>query len=115
MATLLGMFAKFWAPGAVKTRLAASLGPARAAEVHRLFVETLAARFARCGDRRAILFAPAESEAAFGGVVGDRWQRIAQVEGDLGRRMQSFFEHSVETSERVALIGSDSPDLPREY
>src|SRR6476661_243556 len=112
MTTLLGMFAKFWNPGAVKTRLAATLGPDKAAAIHRLFVKTLAARFEQCGDQRAIVFAPAASEMAFRAFAGDRWQLMAQTEGDLGQRMRAFFEHWLCQYERVVLIGSDSPDLP---
>jgi uncharacterized protein len=109
------MFAKFWSPGAVKTRLAASLGPKRAAAVHRLFVETLIARFGQCGDQRVIVFTPPDRQAAFRDVAAEHWQLMLQTYGDLGQRMRAFFEESLATCERVVLIGSDSPDLPFEH
>jgi rSAM/selenodomain-associated transferase 1 len=115
MTTLLAMFAKFWQPGAVKTRLAASLGPVRAAAIHRLFVETLVRRFDAVADERVIAFAPPEAVDAFQGIVGDRWKLAQQATGDLGRRMKAFFAQSLARYERVVLIGSDSPDLPNEY
>jgi uncharacterized protein len=114
MATLLGMFAKVWTPGAVKTRLAASLGPARAAAIHRLFVETLIARFGQTADQRMIAFAPQEAEAAVRDIAGNRWQLTSQTEGDLGRRIEAFFEQMLAQYGPVVLIGSDSPDLPLE-
>jgi len=109
------MFAKFWSPGDVKTRLAASLGPARAAAIHRLFVETLVARMGKIADRRTIAFSPAETRAAFRDLAGDRWQLTTQSEGDLGCRMRSFFEQSLPSSSGVVVIGSDSPDLPIDF
>lgn len=114
MTTLLAMFAKFWTPGAVKTRLAAALGPQRAATVHRLFVETLIARFGHCGDQRVVVFTPPDRQTAFQEVSGNRWGLMPQVHGDLGQRMRGFFEESLAYYQRVVLIGSDSPDLPYE-
>src|SRR5262245_57500976 len=112
MTSLLAMFAKHWTPGQVKTRLAASLGPARAAAIHRLFVETLVSRLADAADDRVIVFAPAGAREAFGEVAGDRWRLLPQAGGDLGQRMSSFFGEVLSPTGRVVLIGSDSPDLP---
>ena len=114
-ATLLGMFAKHWEPGKVKTRLAATLGESHAAMFHALCVATLADRLASVGDRRVLAFAPAQAEQAFRCVARDRWEVVPQSEGDLGSRMQAFFATALAGAERVVLIGSDSPDLPREY
>jgi rSAM/selenodomain-associated transferase 1 len=115
MTTVLAMFAKFWQPGAVKTRLAASLGPVRAAAIHRLFVETLMRRFDAVAGERAIVFAPPDAEAALQEVAGDRWRLLPQAAGDLGQRMKVFFAESLARFDRIVLIGSDSPDLPIEY
>jgi rSAM/selenodomain-associated transferase 1 len=115
MPTLLAMFAKHWTPGEVKTRLAVSLGVEQAAAIHRLFVETLAVRFSHIADERAIVFTPLQAEAAFRDVAGNAWRLSLQADGDLGQRMQAFFEESLGRFERVVLIGSDSPDLPDSY
>ncbi len=37
---------------------------------------------------------------------------VKQAEGDLGQRMRSAFEHSIEAgAEKVVLIGTDIPDI----
>lgn len=113
--TLLGMFAKHWQPGKVKTRLAATLGQSHAAMVHALFVCALVERLRSAGQRRILAYAPAASEKAFGCLVKGRWELAAQADGDLGERMERFFADALQSAERVVLIGSDSPDLPLAY
>ena len=115
MQTLLGMFAKYWEPGKVKSRLAASIGLDRAASVQRLFVETLARRFGAVADQRQLVYSPADKRDEFRRTIGRQWDLEEQAAGDLGKRMRHFFAASLERSERVVLIGSDSPDLPLEY
>ena len=56
----LGIFAKYWEPGKVKTRLAAELGTQSASEIYRIFVRTLVARFRQCADSRVLCFTPEE-------------------------------------------------------
>ena len=114
MTTLLGMFAKYWQPGQVKTRLAASIGQERAAAVQRLFVETLVRRFRAAADHCCLVYSPAERREEFRLAAGPNWKVEPQGEGDLGKRMERFFAASLPRAERVVLIGSDSPDLPLE-
>lgn len=110
------MFAKFWQPGQVKTRLAAEIGSRRAAEIYRTFVATLLRRFSRTGDRRVLVYSPAERAEDFTAAAGPAWNLQPQAAGDLGQRMQCFFTESFAAgADRVVLIGSDSPDLPPEY
>lgn len=111
--TLLGMFARHWQPGRVKPRLARSLGESHAAMLHGLFVLALVERFAAVGNRRRLAFSPADCERAFACVVKDRWELVPQSDGELGQRMQLFFDETLRQAERVLLIGSDCPDLPR--
>ncbi len=112
----LGIFAKYWEPGQVKTRLAAKLGGAAASEVYRHFVTTLVKRFRRCADSRVLCFTPAERAVAFAELAGADWVAKPQAGGDLGARMTSFFDSCFrDGAERVVLIGSDSPTLPIEY
>ena len=110
---LLGMFAKYWEPGNVKTRLAAALGERPAARLYQGFVETLIHRLADVGDRRALAFTPADREDEFRGVQAT-WELQHQLApANLGSRMRHFFETSLgDGFHRVILIGSDSPDLP---
>jgi len=110
---LLGMFAKYWKPGAVKTRLAARIGAQPAADLHRAFVHSLAVRFKQHGDQRQICYAPASAAEAFRQTAGNAWDVAPQVAGDLGARMEAFFDLAFESgASRVVLIGSDSPSMP---
>lgn len=116
MKSQLGMFAKFWQPGEVKTRLAATLGDVAAARHYQGFVRRLAHRFAHLADRRLLCCSPAARQAEMSLVAGPRWQVAPQGEGDLGARMAAYFAAGFAAGyERVVLIGSDSPDLPEPY
>jgi rSAM/selenodomain-associated transferase 1 len=112
----LGMFAKHWTPGAVKTRLATQLSDAMAARLYRCFVTTLARRLAAISARRTVVYWPPWRAAEFQRAIGHAWQFQPQVEGDLGQRMQHYFEQHVGSGEdsarRVVLLGSDSPTIP---
>lgn len=111
-ATLLGMLARHWQPGKVKTRLARTLGESHAAMVHAFFVLALLERLKGLGERRLVVFDPPQAERAFQAVVKGPWQLAPQVEGDLGQRMERFLQEGLQAAERVVLIGADSPDLP---
>jgi glycosyltransferase A (GT-A) superfamily protein (DUF2064 family) len=139
--TVLGMFAKHWRPGEVKTRLALAIGPEGAARLQRAFVETLLLRMAGIAEQSALVYTPAEREGEFAALVKEcarrqssplapreeiisrsemstraSWSLQPQAAGDLGCRMQQFFEQSLAAgAERVVLIGSDSPTVPSEF
>lgn len=109
----LAMFAKYWEPGRVKTRLAASIGAPAASRLYRRFVLTLVQRFADVGQRRVLAYTPAERRPEFETIATDRWRLAAQAGGDLGQRMQAYFADAFRGgATRVVLIGSDSPNLP---
>ena len=110
---VLGIFAKYWQPGAVKTRLGLSIGNAAAAELYRVFVETMLLRFQALDARLQLCFDPIERQAEFDQVAGATWQVIPQCDGDLGRRMHYFFDDAFRNgAQRAVLIGSDTPNLP---
>lgn len=112
----LGMFAKYWQPGAVKTRLANRVGIQAASDLYREFVRCLAARFRHCGHRRVLAYWPAERSGEFFSLAGANWSCVPQSAGDLGVRMHRFFTDSFAAgATRVVLIGSDSPTLPVAY
>jgi rSAM/selenodomain-associated transferase 1 len=113
---ILGLFAKYWEPGAVKTRLAASIGPEAASRLYRTFLETLLARFATVADRRIVVFTPDDRQPGFAALVPLAWELWPQGTGDLGQRMRGFLQAARnQAARRIVLIGSDSPDLPGEY
>jgi hypothetical protein len=110
------MFAKYWEPGQVKTRLAVELGRESASQIYRHFVSTLVTRFRSCADSRVLCFTPEEQADAFHALARADWITKPQTQGDLGSRMASFFRDCFRGgAERVVLIGSDSPTVPAEY
>lgn len=112
----LGILAKYWAPGEVKTRLAVRLGDAAAARLHFSFLSALVDRFGDVADRRILAFWPPDRAADFAQLAGRRWQCQPQSAGDLGARIQGYFDNAFAAgAEQVVLVGSDSPTLPRHY
>lgn len=113
MQTLV-LFAKQPIPGQVKTRLAATWGADRAAGLYECFLRDQFERFASESDRRVVAYAPDTSAAHDWFAESARgWQLWPQPETDLGDRMAACFEQwCSETDDRLALIGSDSPNLP---
>lgn len=113
--TTFGMFVKAPEPGRVKTRLAAVIGDAPAAELYRAFLADLIERFRKTGDRRVLAYSPADdvTRELFGQLAGWDYKLWPQPEADLGTRMREFFEAF--GPEPVVLIGSDSPTLPSNF
>lgn len=112
----LGILAKYWEPGGVKTRLAESIGAGPSSMLYRGFVETLLRRFEGVADQRTLCYWPPHRREAFARMAGPAWELAAQSSGDLGSRMQHYFESTLAAGAASAvLIGSDSPTLPRAY
>ena len=113
---LLGIFAKFWEPGKVKTRLAKSIGQSSSAKLHRAFVSHLIQKLVRVDCNRVIGFTPQESESQFKQIAQPDWQLEVQIGEDLGQRMNSFFIRAFERSfQKVVLIGADFPGISIDY
>ena len=112
----LGLFAKFWQPGMVKTRLAASIGDVASCNLYQSFVSHLLKQLSNSADERAVVFTPTEREADFREAIHSDWNLIPQLSGDLGFRMKSYFAQQFESAnadqiKRVGVIGADSPQL----
>jgi rSAM/selenodomain-associated transferase 1 len=111
----LGVFAKYWEPGAVKTRLAAAIGSRRAARLYQAFLVTTLRRMETRADRRVLAYTPLARRDEFLALAGQRWVAWDQGSGDLGQRIGRFFVQARQQgSLRTVLIGSDSPTLPLE-
>lgn len=114
MPTQLGIFAKHWTPGRVKTRLAVTIGRERAAEVARCLLKTLLVRMSRTADRHVVGYTPSDAGEPFERLAGPEWCLSTQCEGDLGQRMEHYFRTAFAAGfDRVVLIGADSPTLPQ--
>lgn len=108
----LGVFAKYWEPGTVKTRLARDVGCAAAANLFREFVRETTRRFAAAGDHRSLWITPPGREHEFQELCGPGWAIHRQADGNLGDRMRCFFRYQLVRHRYVVLTGSDVPDLP---
>lgn len=112
------IFAKYPAPGKVKTRLAAAIGAELAAEIYQEFIHRtlklslpvkLAARF--------VTFTPVEKEHPFKTLFPGPWQWFAQTDSpNLGVRIHHAIQNVQQRGySHVLTIGSDSPSLPSVY
>ena len=108
------IFAKRPIPGRVKTRLVPALTAEGAADLYRCMLHDIVRRTAACTGLERFLFYEEESEAAayFAGIASG--MTCLQQKGvDLGERMAEAFRHVFsEGFHSVAIIGTDSPDLP---
>jgi rSAM/selenodomain-associated transferase 1 len=113
---VLCIFAKAPRPGAVKTRLAAALGPEHAAAVARALLLDTMERWAALKLRRVLTFAPADAEADFAELARGRYSLVPQGDGDLGHRMETFLTGELrDGADAVVFLGADSPTLPPAY
>ena len=110
------LFVKHPQPGKVKTRLAATLGPERAAAIYRTLGEAVLGGLPM-EDKVWVMFDPPERQAEIAewmrGASGGRELRfVAQAPGDLGTRLiHAFGTAFAEGCEVAAAIGSDCVEL----
>ncbi len=111
------IFAKRPVPGRVKTRLSPPLSPEQAAELYRCMLEDILAKTANlAGVDQRIFYEPDEDAAAFFSGIAAGVTCAPQEGKDLGERMANAFEELLaEGYGRVAIIGTDLPDLPLGY
>lgn len=117
MKRTLAVFVKSPEPGAVKTRLAADLGPETSAAVYRALAEAEIAgtRPLAREYERLFFFAPADAAAAIAAWLPG--QTLLPQEGaDLGLRMSAAFEEAfARGADQVAVVGTDAPWVGREH
>ena len=115
----LGLFAKYWQPGQVKTRLAAGIGPQQASQIYYAFLCHLLEVLGGCGNVRTVSYCPDDKKDEFAHLTRQgSWGLVPQHGDDLGKRMGHFFawalqRNNIHHSEKikVVLIGSDTPHL----
>jgi rSAM/selenodomain-associated transferase 1 len=109
------MFVKSPERGLVKSRLAVSLGEEVALDLYKCFVGDLLGMFTRCGYPLTIFFQPPEARQKIVQWLGDEYTLLPQIGDNLGERMKNAFQTVLSQGLSAALlIGSDSPDLPKE-
>jgi len=112
---LVVIVAKEPVPGMVKTRLSPKLSPADAAGLYRCF---LLDRIREIGTLTevdlGIAYTPEEARGTFLALALDDFVLFPQRGTDLGQRLNNIFlDHFARRYDAVAVIDSDSPDLPK--
>ena len=103
------VFVKAPRPGAVKTRLAQTIGAVPACAVYRRIVATLLNHLRRF-QAVELCFTPDNAMAEIQPWLKKGWQAAPQGDGDLGLRLHSAFERAFAAgAQRVLAIGSDCP------
>ncbi len=113
---VLGLFAKWPCPGAVKTRLAAETSAEFGSRVASAFLRDSIERLSALDVEHVLSFTPPEERATFTPLCGDRWRLVPQCDGDLGARLTDFFARQFEReAKQVVVVGTDSPTLPLDH
>lgn len=110
------VFAREPLPGAVKTRLAASIGDHAAATLYETMLWDVLATARQMDNVETVVYWECAEKSL--PLLAERYRCSSrrQSPGDLGQRMRSAFEGMFAGScERCCIIGSDAPDLPRSY
>jgi uncharacterized protein len=103
-------------PGKVKTRLAQAIGDVQAAQLYCCFAQDVLATIDVLGSNSLIFFTPNNSGTVVRSWLGSHRTYEPQQGQDLGERMAYAFQHSFALGYRqVLILGSDSPDLPKDY
>lgn len=104
-------------PGTVKTRLVPPLSYEEASGLYACFLEDIFEKVLRLKDVSLYAaFTPEWAAEKVSGMVPAPIEAFAQEGVDLGERMYNAFLKLFEKGHRkVSLIGSDSPDMPKEF
>ena len=116
MKTGLIVFAREPLPGAVKTRLAASLGDKAAAELYETMLRDVLKGVRQLSGIDTVVFWACEEESL--PLLEEQYRCCSrrQSNGNLGQRMSRAFEKMfADGCELCCIIGSDAPDLPLSY
>jgi hypothetical protein len=114
MRTTLYLFCRAPEPGAVKTRLARTIGDAAAARLYAAFLADVCATAAGVGDAGVLAVAGDAAHPALRALAEAHGYRIEpQVAGDLGARMAAALAAGQAGGGAAIVIGSDAPLVPR--
>ena len=111
---LLIVFVKAPRAGCVKTRLAQSVGAEAACLIYQVLVGNLLRHIGSLGPVQ-LRFSPDDAEKDIRRWRRKGWVLAPQGSGGLGRRLMAAFREAFAAGfERVAIIGSDSPEITPE-
>ena len=114
MTSALLIFARRPSPGRVKSRLSPFLSPQEAAELYDCMLRDVIARSAGLEIASRFLFYEDDEEAqGYFREIDDELLLLPQEGAGLGERLSNAFDEAFRRGFRkVAVIGTDSPDLP---
>lgn len=110
-------FVKYPEPGKVKTRLAESVGPQKAAKLYRRAAEDNVRVVLSCRSeiKPIIFFCPADRKQSFQDWLGPELSYQAQSEGGLGERLANAFSLEFKSGTTACMaLGSDTLRLTPE-
>lgn len=114
--TCILLFIKYPDKGNVKMRLSVDLNKEIVQELYRYFVQDTLATVKKIDSQLFICYFPVEAQKKFQKWLGTTLLFLPQNGVDLGERMKNSFTDVFTKGFRQAiLIGSDSPDLPKNY
>jgi rSAM/selenodomain-associated transferase 1 len=96
--------------GAVKTRLAAEVGPRHALRLYRVMVARTLDAVRSAGLDAAVWYTPPDAAAEMRFWLGEDWPLRPQASGDLGARLAAA-QRAVETGRGWMAIGADCPGV----
>ena len=103
------VFAKWPVPGAVKTRLGATIGLQRAADLARAFLLDVTATANRLPVEHILAYSPRGTREQFRALLPPGWSLRLQRGADLGERLANAMAHRPDG--RTLILGTDSPWL----
>ncbi|RMH02804.1 MAG: DUF2064 domain-containing protein [Planctomycetota bacterium] len=112
MKPVVHVFARWWAEGPVKTRLAAAIGAERARRAYRRLAECCWAKLADPAWDRWLWVEPAAAADRAGAWLAGAARVLGQPAGDLGDRLLAAFAAATEAGAPwSAVAGTDAPEL----
>jgi rSAM/selenodomain-associated transferase 2/rSAM/selenodomain-associated transferase 1 len=107
------VFVRAPVPGSVKTRLAAAIGPERAAALYRrMALRCIDTACSAAPGAVELWCAPDASHEFFQGLAADRGLALrVQSPGDIGERMSHALEDALRRADTALLMGSDVPSI----
>jgi uncharacterized protein len=114
---LVVIVAKEPTPGKVKTRLTPDISEADAAGLYRCFLlDRIKGVGSMTGVDRAVAYMPETALEAFSTLPVDGFELFPQRGVDLGERLHNIFLDKLSKGyDAVAIVDSDSPDLPNRF
>ncbi len=111
------IFIKYPTPGKVKTRLGAQVGLDLAANLYHIFIgKTFQLARNSVADQIFVAYDPEEQFNKYSQIIPSEFKHFPQKGDNLGSRLSNAFDYVFsQESNKVIVLGSDSPTLPTDF